>query len=290
MTDDPARGCPVSIDGDEPDAPREGELSYNSYLMVDELLSLQRPQSEPEHHDEMLFIVIHQTYELWFKLILHELENAITYMQQRRVLRARHFVHRVVEIMKVLVAQIHVLETLEPAEFLEFRFRLMPASGFQSSQFREVEYLCGLKDPRYLAFFRNRPEMLGGLEARLQGPDLRSTYYSMVRELGFAIPQDITWETLNASDEAREELLQVLRPLYEDTEAHLPLNLLTESLLSLDQALALWREHHVRVVERIIGRKRGTGGSSGVEYLQTTTSKRCFPCLWELRTVLERGT
>ncbi len=271
---------------DEPRVTRAKELSYNTYLKVPDLLRLQVAQSDPPHHDEMLFIVIHQTYELWFKLILHELETAIDYMNERKVLRARHFVHRVDEIMKVLVQQIHILETMNPVEFLAFRHRLMPASGFQSSQFREVEFLCGLKDERFFGHFENRPEVLATLKKRIEGPDLRTAYYDMVRALGWFIPADTSYAALERSENHRQQVMRALLPLYEDPEKHLPLNLLTESLISLDQGLALWREHHVRVVERIIGFKRGTGGSSGVGYLRTTTSKKLFPILWELRTAL----
>lgn len=278
--------CPISAD--EPNVYEKTDLTYNSYLKVTEMLALQVPQTDPPHHDEMLFIVIHQAYELWFKLILHELDQAMVFMRQNKVLKARHFVNRVVEIMKLLVRQIHILETLEPVEFLQFRHRLMPASGFQSSQFREVEFMCGLKDERYLKFFEKREEELAVLTARMAKPDLRDEYYAMVRRLDFAVPETVDRKILEDDEAAREALFKALLPIYQDTEAHLPLNLLTEALLSLDQHLALWREHHVRVVERIIGMKRGTGGSSGVGYLRTTTSKQCFPYLWELRTYLER--
>ena len=241
--------------------------------------------SQPPHHDEMLFIVIHQAYELWFKLILHELESAIVKMGEANVLRARHFVERVVAIMKLLI--IHILETMTPAEFTQFRYRLKPASGFQSAQFREIEFVCGLKNPRYLNFFKNDPEMTQRLEHRLNAPDLRQVYYEMLLKLGFDLPTDKTIPELLVDEERYDEVIRVLLPVYQDPEHNLPLYLLTESLVSLDQSLALWREHHVRVVERIIGFKRGTGGSSGVGYLQTTLGKKCFPMLWDIRTMLE---
>jgi len=288
--DGQGRALPQSapMSKDEPKPYGVSDLTYNRYLKVPELLQLQVPQSEPAHHDEMLFIVIHQTYELWFKLILHELEQAIDHMNGGKVLRARHFVHRVVEISKVLVAQIHILETMKPVEFLEFRHRLMPASGFQSSQFREVEYLCGLKDKRYLHFFSSRPEIVEALEARLAAPDVRTTYYDMLRAKGFGVPDNVDPDYLKADLAAEQQLYDALLPLYQDPEANLPLNLLTESLVSLDEYFALWREHHVRVVERVIGHKRGTGGSSGVGYLKTTVDKRMFPYLWDVRTRLVR--
>lgn len=263
------------------------DLSYNDYLKVSELLELQVPQSDPPHHDEMLFIIIHQAYELWFKLILHELDTAMDYMRQAQVLRARHFVHRVVEIMKLLQQQIHILETMTPAEFSQFRDRLKPASGFQSVQFREMEFVMGLKQPAYLKFFEGREEARATLQARLDAPDLRDAFYAMLRGLGYELPKDVSTAALEDDEDARAKLYEALLPIYRDPSENLPLYLLAESLVELDETVQLWREHHVRVVERIIGHKVGTGGSSGVEYLKTTTGKQSFPHLWKVRTYLE---
>lgn len=273
----------------DPNIYTKSDLTYNDYLKVKDLLNLQVPQSEPAHHDELLFIIIHQAYELWFKLILHELQNAISYMEKGEVLRAHHFIKRVVEIMKILVQQIHILETMTPVEFLEFRDRLMPASGFQSLQFREVEFAAGLIEERYLMYFKNRPEMIDVLKKRMQGPTLKSTYYDLLRSLGFVISKEA--EAAEGKDDApgKDAVLRALQPIYQNPSKNLPLYLLTEALVDFDEYLGLWREHHVRVVERIIGFKRGTGGSSGVEYLKATTSKKCFPYLWEVRTYLEKG-
>ena len=204
------------------------------------------------------------------------------------ILRARHFVHRVVEILKVGVQQIHVLETMEPYEFLAFRKELMPASGFQSVQFREVEVLCGIKSERYLRYFHHTPSVVERLQKRFDEPSLRDTFYEMLRQQGFALPTDVSLSHLDADMAARDEVLHALLPIYQQRPAHLAVNILAESLVSLDQFLALWREHHVRVVERVIGFKRGTGGSAGVDYLKSTVTKKAFPLLWELRSVLER--
>lgn len=292
-------GCPMHVGQGEgiPSVYGKSDLTYNDYLKIPELLGLQQPQSNPAHHDEMLFILIHQSYELWFKLILHEMENAIRFMNQKNVLRAHHFMNRVNEVMKVLVQQIHVLETMTPMEFLEFRDHLMPASGFQSIQYREIEFLAGAKDPSYYTHFKNRPDYLKILHQRAEGQDLRSAYYGLLHELGTqlgdrrgttkgpAMPE-------NAVElEARGEklpIIQAILPIYQDQENHLALYLLSEALVSFDQSMSLWREHHVRVVERIIGFKRGTGGSSGAEYLESTTRKKLFPLLWEVRTHLEK--
>lgn len=273
----------------EPAAYGDAQLTYNDYLKVPELLELQHLLSDPPHHDEMLFIVIHQAYELWFKLILHELEQAIQLMEQRQVLQARHFVHRVVKIIELLVSQIHILETMTAADFLQFRDRLKPASGFQSLQFREIEFLAGLKDRRYIRNFSNRPHEAAVLERRFEETDLRSAYYQMLRALGLDIPADVSRETLDEDKVAGSRLLAALKEIYQKPIAEMPLYVLSESLVDLDQQLSLWRHHHVQVVERIIGHKPGTGGSSGVSYLRTTTDKRCFPYLWLVRNELEKS-
>ena len=305
-------GCPFGRDsGAEPEAGAQGpegttqsgeggpvtprpygrsDLTYNDYLKVLELLKLQEPQSKPAHHDELLFIVIHQAYELWFKLILHELEKTVDQMQHGEVLTAHHFLKRVVEIMKLMVSQIHILETMAPYDFLEFRDRLNPASGFQSMQFREIEFVVGLKDERFLTYFKERPEVIEALRKRLAAEDLRTAFYGMLRKLGFDLPEDAARLESAGDPAAKAAILKALLPIYQRRAEHLALGLLTESLVELDEYLQLWREHHVRVVERIIGMKQGTGGSSGVEYLKTTTTKKSFPLLWEVRTHLTKGS
>lgn len=264
----------------------EAALDYDEYLKVDDLLELQRPLSDPAHHDEMLFIVIHQAYELWFKLVLHEIERAVGLLNDGRVHEAKHFVDRVVAVFGLMTRQIHILETMRPVDFLGFRDHLKPASGFQSVQFREIEYALGLTDPAYLKWFDARPAKKERLARRLSEPDLRDAFYAAVRADGADLPPDVSPEHLREHDEDRRRVLDALRSFYEGPGVGSDLADLAESLADLDEAFALWRQHHVQVVERIIGRKRGTGGSSGVDYLRTTTSKRCFPMLWEVRTDL----
>lgn len=261
----------------KPRAYGETDLNYNEYLKIPELLSTQVLQSKPPHHDELLFIIIHQAYELWFKLILHELETVIGFLDKAEPLQAHHFMKRVVKIMGLLIDQIHILETMTPADFLKFRNRLMPASGFQSCQFREIEFIAGAKDPGYLRFFENDPEIKSALEKRLREPDIFTAYLNMLVTLKLTTKEDI---------KTKEGQVKAIAPLYQNSGEQLPLYLLTEALVEFDENLALWREHHVRVVERIIGSKTGTGGSSGVEYLKTTTSKKCFPVLWDVRNYL----
>lgn len=288
MGEEKGGGCPMGHGKGGPKDPNvygQTDLTYNEYLKVPELIGLQHPLSEPEHHDEMLFIIIHQAYELWFKLIIHELEFAIQYMDRQEVLRAHHFVRRSVEIMKVLVSQIHILETMTPVEFLEFRANLMPASGFQSLQYREIEFLLGAKDEAYLGYFKNKPEMVARLKERLAAPDVGTTYLAMLNRLGFNVPAGV--DAAKLSEAQKEAVEKGLLPIYQNPRLNLPVYLLSESLVDLDMQLSLWREHHVRVVERVIGFKRGTGGSSGVEYLRSVTSKKAFPFLWDVRSKLE---
>ncbi|MCB9642826.1 MAG: tryptophan 2,3-dioxygenase [Myxococcales bacterium] len=264
----------------------KSELTYNDYLKVPELLELQVTQSNPTQHDEMLFIVIHQTYELWFKLILQEVGNCAERMKKQQILQARHFLDRCVQIMRVLVQQIHILETMRPVDFLSFRDHLKPASGFQSVQFRELEFAAGLKNPAYLRFFDDRPELKARLEQRLQEPDLRDIFYGMLRDLGLDVPENIDPKHLAETPEDHARLMRVLVHIYRNPLDQMPLYLLTESMVDFDSQLAHWRDHHVRVVSRVIGLKPGTGGSSGVDYLERTTRKQCFPQLWEVRTRL----
>lgn len=303
-------GCPFHATpaGEVPLVYGGGDVTYNDYLKVPELLKLQVPLSSPAHHDEMLFIIIHQAYELWFKLVLHEMENAIRYMDSGEPLRAHHFMNRINQVMKLLIQQIHILETMTPAEFLQFRGQLRPASGFQSIQFREIEFVAGLKDSRYFKHFTARPDLVETLASRLEGPDLRRAYYAFLRKQGFAVPesadiqevQDLegviradSGRTGGARSEEAEYLaalastVQAIRPIYQEPARYSQLYILSESLVEFDECLALWREHHVRVVERVIGHKAGTGGSSGVSYLRSTTRKKCFPWLWQVRNYLE---
>jgi tryptophan 2,3-dioxygenase len=269
----------------EPAVYGHGDLTYNKYLKVQELLGLQECLSQPVHHDEMLFIIIHQTYELWFKLILFEVENALRYMEEGKVLRAHHFMRRVVEIQKLLVNQIHILETMTPVEFLGFRGHINPASGFQSLQFRELEFVAGLKDEAYYEHFEDQ-EVLQALRRRASGPDLWSAFQALLGRQGFTVPA----RPVRADEPpgpARDQLMEALRQIYQDPEARMDLYMLAEDLVDFDTQLSLWRFHHVSVVERVIGFKRGTGGSSGAAYLRSTVAKKCFPLLWEVRSYLD---
>ena len=270
---------------DKKHPPGRGDLSYESYLRVRELIGLQHLISDPPHHDEMLFIVVHQTYELWFKQLLHEMDTIVAMILSGQALAAARLIGRCVEIQKVLVAQIPILETMTPMDFLAFRDRLAPASGFQSRQFRELEYALGMQDHRYLADHQDDSEAMARLERRLVEPPLPETFFGLLRQRGFDTPPLAAGS--GASPEAgavRERRIAALKTLYEKFEAHYDLFLLAEALLELDLQLQVWRRRHILMVERVIGGRHGTGGSSGAGYLKTTLEKRAFPELWDVRT------
>ncbi len=254
-----------------------------------ELTALQVCQSDPAEHDETLFIIVHQVYELWFKQILHELDAAMRHIERDEQRPARWLLRRILEIQKILVAQISVLETMAPMEFLRFRDHLNPASGFQSLQFREIEAIGGVGSDRLLAMFAHDPDAAARLKARLGGPTLPLAWERLLRRRGLdyaEIPAGLP-ETEAAA--RRERRLDTLVKVYSDTAQHGDLHLLAELLLQFDQGLSNWRWRHIGMVERMIGSKPGTGGSEGVAYLQTTLGKKCFPELWEVRTRFSRG-
>jgi len=271
---------------------KQSSLTYNDYLKVSELKSLQVCQSQPPHHDEPLFIIIHQTYELWFKLILHELDEVMVLMEAGRIRRAIWFMRRVIAVFRVLVGQIHILETMTPRDFLGFRNLLNPASGFQSTQFREIEITCGLRESSLMDHFASDPS-IEVLKRRAQSPSLRNHFYNLLRHKGFIMPEmEDTGVELSPDEQKEKETfenqrIEELRKLYEQTDKYGDLCDLAETLVDLDEQLFLWRMHHVTVVERIIGFRRGTGGSEGVGYLRSTLTKRCFPDLWRVRTAIQ---
>jgi len=268
-------------------SPRDvfGKLTYGSYLKVPELLDLQEPRVPGRSHDELLFIIIHQAYELWFKQILFELDTMQRLLVRGDLKEAHRLGDRVIAIFKVLVEQIHVLETMTPRDFCHFRAALTPASGFQSVQFREVEFVCGLKAESYLRYLAEGSEDRERLQQRLDAPSLRDTLYDVLRRQGFSIP-----DAVDDEEDAFEAAIRSLLPVYSETEQWFDLYQLLETLVAIDQWIGIWRYHHVRVVERIIGSKWGTGGSPGVQYLASTLSKRAFPLLWAVRSFLDEDS
>ena len=246
-------------------------LSYNKYLRVQDLINLQDCLSDPAHHDELLFITVHQAYELWFKQILHEIDAAIAFIEQDRLPAATRALKRVVEIEKLLLDQIHILESMTPINFLAFRDQLNPASGFQSMQFREIEFSSGLKDERIVVEFEHDTFASERLQARLAQPTLADVFYQTLERRGFDISH---------RSRAVLEILTHFEERYEEYQ-------LAEALIEHDEYFSLWRSHHIKMVERMVGAKRGTGGSEGIGYLKTTLDKKFFPELWEARTYLD---
>ena len=249
-------------------------LSYGSYLKIPELLELQQRVSDPPHHDELLFILIHQVYELWFKQTLHELDAAVTFLDAGNLLKVAKAFRRIHAIQRILLQQVDVLETMTPQDFNAFRSELNPASGFQSAQFREIEFRCGLRgDEKYLRHLALTPEERARLERRMHEPTLYDALKAYLARTGFDVS-------------SHDALVDTFRTIYEHEEEYYALYLLLEDLIDFDEGVLLWRGRHVAMVERMIGMKPGTGGSLGVAYLQTTLQRRFFPELWEVRTVL----
>ena len=248
-------------------------MTYADYLKLDQLLTAQQPLSDL--HDEMLFIVIHQTKELWMKEMLHELRLAISLVAEDRFAEAYKAMARISRIQAVMTLSWDVLSTLTPVDYMKFRHVLGTSSGFQSAQFREIEYGLGLKDAAYLQHYPEGTAERAALQSALDQPSLREVAIAALARAGFEVG-DRSVETLAAA------WLQV----YRDADRWFELYELAEKLVDIDDALASWRHKHVLTVERIIGNKRGTGGSEGAGYLRSTLDKRIFPELWSLRTQL----
>jgi tryptophan 2,3-dioxygenase len=258
----------------------ERAVTYASYLRIDDLLRLQVPRSDGPEHDEHLFIVIHQVYELWFKQLLHELAAIQRVLEAGDTDAALHLLNRVLKIMKTLVAQIDVLETMTPLQFLSFRGRLESASGFQSAQFREVEAVLGRRDRSVPRLHPTTSEARRRIEAAQARPSLWVSFQRYLAARGHAIPPDALARDPALPTEADVRVQDVLVHVYRgDADAAL----VSERLVDLDEGIQEWRYRHVKMVERTIGTKQGTGGSSGVEYLRATLFQPAFPDLWEIR-------
>ena len=261
-----------------------GRMTYAGYLRLDRLLSAQTPLSSPPHHDEMLFIIQHQTSELWLKLLIHELSAAVDHLRSDRVWQFGKVVARCKRVLDQLTAQWSVLETLTPSEYMEFREILGPSSGFQSLQYRTVEFLMGNKNAAMLKVFAHDAEGAEGLRAVLEAPTLYDEFLRYLARWGHAVPRqhvERDWSKPHVSDPA---LLQVFERIYEDTATHWREYAMCEDLVDLETQFQLWRFRHMRTVMRIIGFRRGTGGSSGVGFLKQALDLTFFPELFEVRT------
>ena len=253
---------------------------YVTYLRIDDLLNLQQPLSEGAH-DEMLFIVVHQVYELWFKLILHELDAVATALDDQRPHAALPPMRRAVAVEQLLIEQLRVLESMSPDGFMRFRDPLAPASGFQSTQFREIEALSGAGDPRHLRDAGRSDVQRAQISDRLSGRSLYGALSVAMRGAGFDFPE-------GDDEPAHGRRLQSLAALYRDHDdaGRAILHELCEQFVDHDESIARWRHHHALMAAREIGSRSGTGGSLGVAYLQTTLDRRFFPELWEVRNQL----
>ena len=266
--------------------PDKHSVTYGRYLKVQELLSVQQPLSNPAQHDELLFIIIHQVYELWFKQILHELDQAERAIDADQILVFQRIAKRIAAIQRILTQQVDVLETMTPVEFNTFRERLNPASGFQSHQFRVLECRLGAKDEVYLKFHRGEPIALAALEQAMSQPSIYDRILALLARRGLPVPQSALQRDFRKAYEPSPGVRDAILKIYKESDRYYDLYSSMESLLDLDEGLLLWRYRHIAMVERMIGSRKGTGGSSGVKYLSGTLTKRFFPEIWEVRSFL----
>lgn len=256
----------------------ESALTYNSYLAVDELLKLQRPLSTGPEHDEMLFIIIHQTYELWFKQLIHEFKQAQSALEAGDTHYSLSILGRIRTILKVCVAQIDILETMTPLQFNAFRSYLSSSSGFQSAQFRMVEALLGRRDSKLASHLP--PKVAEEIKSLIEQNSIWDSTLEFVTKRGHQIPKEVLTRDKSIAYSSNEQVQDVLLKLHQSDPQTA---MVCERLVDIDEGLQEWRYRHVKMVERTIGKKMGTGGSSGVDYLSSTLFKPVFADLWEIR-------
>jgi tryptophan 2,3-dioxygenase len=261
-------------------------MNYSGYLRLEKLLSAQEPLSTPPHHDEMLFIIQHQTSELWFKLVLHELRAALGFIRRDELEATFKILARVKHIQAQLVSQWSVLATLTPTEYGEFRHVLGPASGFQSVQHRLIEFMLGNKDRRMLEVHKGDPAAYAQLLAALEAPTLYDEFLRHLARRGKPVPVAVLERDVTEPHRSDEGVRAVIKEIYERPEQNWDAYEMCEKLIDVDEQLALWRFRHVKVVQRVIGWKRGTGGTAGVDYLKKLVDTLLFPDLWDVRTEL----
>ncbi|GAA2076256.1 tryptophan 2,3-dioxygenase family protein [Pseudolysinimonas kribbensis] len=263
------------------------KMTYGDYLDLDTLLGAQHPLSRPEHHDELLFIIQHQTTELWLKLVLHELRAACAALAGDNLKDALKKIARIKHIQRSMIEQWSVLATLTPTEYVQFRDSLAKASGFQSAQYRAVEFLLGNKNARMLEVFRGEPENAEMLREALEAPSLYDEFLRLLARRGVPIPQRLLERDVTVAHVFDPELRDVLARIYEKVDEHWDVYEACEELVDLEENFQLWRFRHMRTVMRTIGFKQGTGGSSGVDFLRRALDLTFFPELFALRTQIE---
>jgi tryptophan 2,3-dioxygenase len=259
-------------------------MSYGGYLCLDKVLSAQKPLSDPVVHDEMLFIIQHQTSELWMKLVIHELRAALQHLRQDDLGPCQKMLARIKHIQKQLTEQWSVLETLTPSDYMKFRDVLGSSSGFQSAQYREIEFLLGNKNAHYVKVFDYDPAMHRHLTETLNAPSLYDEFLRHLARRGHAIPEESLNRDWSQPYERREALVSVFEKIYENTGSHWEAYHFCEQLVDIEVNFQLWRFRHLKTVERIIGYKPGTGGSSGVAFLKKALDLGFFPELFDVRT------
>ncbi|MDX1570632.1 MAG: tryptophan 2,3-dioxygenase family protein [Xanthomonadales bacterium] len=263
------------------------ELTYGGYLRLDQLLNCQHLHSSPPHHDEMLFIIQHQTSELWMKLIIHELRKAIEHLKADRLDPCLKILARVKQIQRQLFEQWAVLETLTPSEYAEFRGVLRSASGFQSLQYRIIEFMLGNKHQGMVRVFDYDPHGQAVLQEVLESPSLYDEFLRHLKRLGHDVPEDVVERDWSEPHRLREDLIPIFKKIYENRAEFWGEYHMCEQLVDVEEHFQLWRFRHMKTVERIIGYRKGTGGSSGVAFLKRALELTFFPELLAVRTELE---
>lgn len=266
----------------------QSKLDYGGYLRLDMILNAQEPLSRPEHHDEMLFIIQHQTSELWMKLAVHELRAAVEHVRHDNLEPCFKILARVKQIQRMLFEQWAVLETLTPSEYAEFRGVFGQASGLQSFQNRMIEFLLGNKDAKAIEVFRHKPEIYAELQEMLNRPSLYDEFLRHLARRGYAVPAECLERDWSLPYEENAVLIQVFKRVYENPDEYWAAYEMCEKLVDVEEQFSLWRYRHVKTVERIIGFKTGSGGSSGVPFLRQAIFTRLFPELWDVRTEIGR--
>jgi tryptophan 2,3-dioxygenase len=263
-----------------------GRVTYGGYLRLDQLLNAQQPLSQPPHHDEMLFVIQHQVAELWMKLLIHELKAAIAHLRQDDIDACLKILARVKQVQRQLFEQWAVLETLTPSEYLEFRDVLGPSSGFQSLQYRMIEFMLGNKNAQMLRVFDYDANAQAQLREVLEAPGLYDEFLRYLARRGHAVPKACVERDWNEPYQRNDDLLPAFKRIYEERAAFWPEYHMCEQLVDVEESFQLWRFRHMKTVERIIGHRRGTGGSSGVAFLKKALELEFFPELLDVRTVL----
>lgn len=286
-TPEPNRGMPQNAPVFDPNTKTDfgGQLDYGGYLALDQLLACQKPLSK--HHDELLFIIQHQTTELWFKLVIHELQEALTLIAGDQLEASFKVLARIKHIQQQLLGQWSVLATLTPSEYVQFRHVLGPASGIQSLQNRMIEFMLGHKEARMLAIFRHDSKSYAALDAAWRAPSIYDEFLRYLSRHGLPIPAEVLNRDVRERHQPHAGVTDALRLVYEQPEKYWDAYEMAEKLVDIDEAQTLWRFRHLKVVQRVIGLKRGTGGTAGVNYLRHIADDAFFPELWDVRTEIK---